>query len=181
MASAQSLDRGDKPQRWWRGLLVASLALNLLIAGAVLGGAWVMRLHGGPFGVMRHSAAGPVVGPVGRFIGALPPERRSALREMIAQYQGASVEFNHGMAAARHDAADALLTTPFDRAKFETALKRVYDAELAGRTAMIPATGNVVEHLTGAEREMFLHMLRWQQGVGVDGRAADASGETKSP
>ena len=180
LVSAPGPARSDLPGRWLRLLLVLSLAVNLLIAGAVLGGAWVMRHGGGP-GSMRPFAAGPAAGPVGKFITMLPPERRSALHDVIAQYQGASGEFNKGMAAARHEAGDALLAAPFDRARFEAAVKRVYDAELSGRTAMIPATGSFVEHLNGAERESFLRMLRWQQGVPPDNKAGDLPAGTKAP
>ena len=34
-----------RPRKWVLPLLVASLSLNLLIAGFLLGGAWLMRHH----------------------------------------------------------------------------------------------------------------------------------------
>ena len=76
-------------------------------------------------------------------------------------------------------AADAINAKPFDRAKFETAIKSVYDTEFSGRTAMIPATAQVLEQFSSEEREMFLRMLRWQQNP--DTKAGEAPGQTKAP
>ena len=181
-ASASDTPRSDVATRWLQLVLVLSLAVNLLIAGAVLGGAWVLRHGAGPLGSMRQLAAGSMVGPpLARFIATLPPERRAELHDVIVQYQGAAADFNKSMAAARHEAADVLLAAPFDRAKFEAAAKRVFDAELAGRTAMIPVTGNIVEHLNGGERESFLRLLRWQQGIANDAKAAETAPGTKAP
>ena len=179
MVSSHGLDRSGQVPRWWRSLLVASLALNLLIAGAVLGGAWVMRHHGERPGPGNIGIAGPGVGPVGKFIGTLPPERRAELHDVIDKYQSASADFNRGMLSARHEAGAALMALPFERARFEAALKRIYEAELTGRTAMIAIAGDVVAHLDGREREKFVQLLRWQQAN--ESKGTDGAAETKAP
>jgi len=142
----------------------------------------MLRQHRGFEPMMRGAAnVGPVVGPIGKFINTLPPERRAALHDIIAQYENASKDFNKTMAGARHEAADALAARPFDHARFETAIKHVYDAEVAGRTAMIPTTGQVVDHLSDGERQDFLRMLKWQQGMSVDNKMAETPADTKAP
>jgi uncharacterized membrane protein len=106
--------------RWMRILLVVSLALNLLVAGATLG----MVLRGGP-----PLAEGREVG-FGPFAAALSPEDRSELRRaFIAR----SIAEGDGRRAMREDMRallGALRADPFDADALRAAL-----AHVAGRHA----------------------------------------------
>ena len=90
--------------RWMRLLLLASLALNLLIAGTGVG----MILRGGPPPVaVRDLGFGP-------FAAALSPEDRAALRRDWAARSGAKGD---GRRALREDIRallDTLRADPFD-------------------------------------------------------------------
>ena len=183
MSAATSFDgpRAGGLARWLQVLLVASLSINLLIAGAVLGGAWVARHHlggGGPMG--RVGPAMAMLGPVGKFVGTLKPERRAELRDAIGQHQTAMAEFNAAMASVRNEAAEAIGQTPFNRAKFEAVLKRLYETEGSARSAGVASSGAFVEKLTGEERGAFVRILNWP-GIRGTGLTAGAAADTKAP
>ncbi|MGR3436496.1 MAG: hypothetical protein ACU0CO_16685 [Shimia sp.] len=74
----------------WRALLIASLALNLLVAGAVLGRLTVAGppvAVAVPDGAERGPRGGPRGGPVGLgpLVAALAPEDRRAMRRDLAR------------------------------------------------------------------------------------------------
>jgi uncharacterized membrane protein len=172
--------RNDGTSRWLQLLLVLSLSLNLLIAGAVFGGAWVVRHH--PDGAMPgRGPAMAMMGPLGKFVTTLKAERRAELREFIAKHQAGSGEFNKTMSSVRREVADVLLAAPFDPAKFEAALKRLYDAEAAARATNIAANSAFVEHLTDAERAAFLKSLNWPGVPGADKTLEEVPVPPKAP
>jgi len=182
MTSMPEASRFDGLARWLQMLLVLSLSINLLIAGAVFGGAWVahhgLERPGGP-----HAA--PVmalVGPLGKFFSTLPPERKAELRDVIQAHQASIAEFNKAMAGVRREASDALLAVPFDRAKFETALKHVYTTEAEARSAMTTAHGAILARLTDAERIAFVKTLNWPGVAGTSEKTAEEGpAATKAP
>ncbi len=104
---------------WLRGLLVASLALNLLVAGAVVG----MLISGGGWHGRHHApgidAAG---GPMTRALDE--PDRRAIARQMREAYR----DGRPGRPEQRA-AFDALIIdlrrTPFDRAAVEAHMARM--------------------------------------------------------
>jgi len=173
---------GAGSARWLQVLLVASLAVNLLIAGAVLGGAWVAHHHPahGGFGHPAMMPAGPMAGPVARFVAGLPPERRAQLRDVIAGHQGAAAEFNKSLAANRRETFDAMLAVPFDRAKLELFLKRLFEAESSAKIATIPANVTIIQNLTDAERAEFVKEMNWSGVRGAE-KAPETAPGTKAP
>ena len=173
---------GAGSARWLQVLLVASLAVNLLIAGAVLGGAWVAHHHPahGGFGHPAMMPAGPMAGPVARFVAGLPPERRAQLHDVISGHQGAAAEFNHSLAGIRREAADAMLAVPFDKSRLEPLLRRLYDAESSAKAATIPASLAIVQNLTDAERAEFVKEMNWPGVRGAE-KAPETAPGTKAP
>lgn len=168
--------------RWLQALLVMSLAVNLLIAGAVFGGAWVAH-HRPPHGGLGHPMmlpAGPMAGPVTRFVAGLPPERRAQLHDVITGHQGAAAEFNKSLAGLRREAADTMLGVPFDRTKLEPLLKRLYEAESSAKVATIPASVTIVQSLTDAERAEFVKEMNWPGVKGAE-KAPIAAPDIKAP
>jgi len=177
--------RSQNLARWLQLLLVLSLSINLLIAGAVFGGLWLAHVVG--HGQFEHGPPGhpgpamAMMGPVGKFVATLTPERKGELREAIKAHQAAVSEFNKAMAGVRHEVVDALLAVPFDHAKFESALKHVYEAEAVARAANVPANAAFVEHLTDAERASFVKVLNWPGVKNTENAVGDTPAETKAP
>jgi uncharacterized membrane protein len=159
----------SKYRKWLVPALVASLSLNLLVAGFMLGHAIGGRRHGPGFG-------GPVIGgpagPIGRFIGDLSADRRAALQGPFDAQRKAMADLAPAVRTARRDLAESLRATPFDRAKLETALQKLASAENALRSGTATLTGQLVEKLSDRERQGLERSLR-RMIVGDEGRGAD--------
>ena len=69
----------------------------------------------------------------------------------------------------------------FDPAKFEPALKRLYEAEAAARTTNIAANSAFVERLTDVERAAFLKSLNWPGVSGADKSVEEVPAPPKAP
>jgi uncharacterized membrane protein len=143
-------------RRWLVPALVTSLSLNLLVAGFMLGHALDRARHR-PFGGPGMYGAG---GPIGRFIGSLPPDRRAVVEGALAEQRNVFETLTPDVRQARRTFSDSLRASPFDRTKLETALHRLADAEHALRTASAGATSQLVEKLTDRERDQLERMLR---------------------
>jgi uncharacterized membrane protein len=129
--------------------LVVSVALNLLVAGAV-GGAWIAH---------HRLAVAPPMGPIARVISRLPEDRRAILRPFITQQRAAVAAFGYNLTAARRKAADVLSAETIDTSRLQDALKRLFDVEHDARISSIPVTVAFAQQLTREERVIFLQML----------------------
>ena len=97
-----------KPSRWLYPLLFASLALNLLIAGIVVG--W-MASHGQD----RRPDFGPVRGLVGEpFLRALPDDQRRAMLRDVMREAPRIRESREGLRARFEAFLSALRADPYD-------------------------------------------------------------------
>lgn len=143
------------------GLKVAlglSLALNLLVAGAVVGS----FLRGGPGGgpeAVRDLGFGP-------FAGAMRPEDREAMRRAFMDRAPDLREARRAMRAQAEAILSALRAEPYDPAAFEAALARG-----AERTAERLALGREilaahVAAMAPADRRAFADRLAdsWRRG-----------------
>jgi hypothetical protein len=92
-------------------VLLLSLAINVLIAGVVLG-----RMHAGP---------GPDSDDVQHIIGLIvrpyPPEIRRAFTDEALTQRGALLEKLNAMRDARREAFEAARAEPFDSARLDAA------------------------------------------------------------
>ena len=70
-----------KRSKWWQILLIVSLAINLLIAGAVVAR---MVTHGGPDRIMGASYAQLIPR---RFFAEMPRDRRKVLQDILKKYR----------------------------------------------------------------------------------------------
>ncbi|MCY4178752.1 MAG: periplasmic heavy metal sensor, partial [Litoreibacter sp.] len=112
---ADTPDPVSKPRNWLRILLIASLAVNLLVAGAFVGAAFSDK--GGK--KERNPAAQMPVGPYGR---AFSKEDRQALRQSFEARRDTFRENRAQMRAFGEDLAEAVRAMPFDAEAVRTIL-----------------------------------------------------------
>ncbi|XDB00163.1 periplasmic heavy metal sensor [Sulfitobacter sp. LCG007] len=110
---------GRTRERWLKPLLVFSLAVNLLIIGAIAGTAW---RHGGPGPGHAHPDE-----PGGRgfaFVRALPDEERARLRESFRAARDQRDAGREERAAIEREVLDAIRADPIDPERLEALLAR---------------------------------------------------------
>lgn len=98
-------------QRWINGVLVVSLALNLMVAGAILG-RWFKDTR-------EHR------GPLAWAIKTLDTNTRERLRPILEQNRGATRELRRRIRTASDDVRDAISAEPFDEARLARALENL--------------------------------------------------------
>jgi uncharacterized membrane protein len=109
----------------WRTLLFLSVALNLLVIGAVAG-AW-----GAGVRVQREIGDAVVARMPGprAFLNALPPETREIMRGELAESWTESRELRRAALQARRDAFAAAATEPYDVERVRAAFARLREAD----------------------------------------------------
>jgi len=146
---------------WTKGLLVVSLAANLLVAGAVAG----MFLSGGPKGGSARFDL--TVGPITR---AMERTRRDAVRDAL-RGSGAFRASNRREIRADMDVLiEAVRAEAFDSAAFRAAMSRQRVRLQAGQDALIDAVTAEIEDMSPQERATFADKLSEQLRRGPAGR-----------
>jgi uncharacterized membrane protein len=150
-APAESALRGSR----WRTLLIGSLAINLLVAGAVAGAIIQHRRLGGPGPDLLN--VGRMVGEPGlrSFVRTLPEERRKVLRTSVEQIRVTLKPLRQTVRQARLESLAALKSDPFDAPRFEKAMGDLIEAEAKARRAGVAILTRAVSQMTPAERELF--------------------------
>ncbi|MER9933653.1 MAG: periplasmic heavy metal sensor [Mesorhizobium sp.] len=109
--------------RWVRGLVIASVVLNVFLAGAFVGGAvW-----------LRNAKTGVSLESAGR---QLPDQDRKAFREALRQVRVQSRQIILDGQQARQQAADLLQQPVMDEAAVSAALERARNADATVRTRL---------------------------------------------
>jgi uncharacterized membrane protein len=130
MTAAAGQPSGGTPGRGLRIALALSLALNLVIAGAVGGALW----RGGPAAVGRDLGFGPLAG-------AFDKDDRAALRQALAARAGGLREGRRALAADMRAMAAAVRADPYDpaavAAAFDRAAARAAERMALGRDVML--------------------------------------------
>jgi uncharacterized membrane protein len=163
----------------WRTLLFISLALNLLIVGA-LAGAW-----GAGVRFQREANTAAVVerfpGPRA-FLRALPPETRAIMRQELAESWTESRETRQAAVQARRDAFAAVSQEPYDAERARAAFERLRAADQAAIAVFHDKVIEAFGELTPEQRREALEALRdaapaaRQNGIGpVEEGAAPAA------
>jgi uncharacterized membrane protein len=166
------LGLGEAP-RWVRIALLTSLAINLLVIGALIG-----------IGLSFRNAAllgsGQIGANFGRFVAGLPAERRGEVQRIAAAERPSLLPLRRDTRLARQALADALTVEPFDKARFLAAQQRVLELETEFRRQTMPMMASIAAALTPAERRSF---LRWRGGHGPrwGGSGADSLGAETEP
>lgn len=173
MTDASPPAAGGAGSRRLKVALIASLALNLLIVGAVAGTMWGMKKHhprapsvrGEDFGLMSITRD-------------LPPERRKELRKQLRDDRASLRPLIEEIRAARREAADRLAAEPFDRAALESAIAAVAEKQRALRQAAVTAFVGHAERLTPEERRLLAERWRKKSEGFHRRRTKDAKDET---
>ena len=137
-----------------RGLrlaLILSLALNLLIVGALIGLAVIGRGPGGPRGF--ELGLGPLVQ-------AMEPEDRRALAQSLRDRPGLRELRPRSRSALMEELAGALLAEPFDRDRVETVLAAQAERTGEGIALARAAYLDRLEAMSAAERQAYAERLR---------------------
>lgn len=136
-----------KGSRRLKYALIASLALNLLIVGAVAGTMYGFKKHPPRFGQGAREDFG-LYGLTHK----LPEDRRKELRKQLRQDRVTFRPLIDEIGAARREAAEKLAADPFDKAALEAAIANVADKERALRQAAVGVFVGHAEKLTPEER-----------------------------
>lgn len=136
--------------RWVGWVLIASLALNLFLAGVLGVRYWREQ---------QWRAERTMTGPIGRIAQGLPESGRTKVRAVIDSRRDQIREQGREYRRARGEAMQALAAEPFDRMKVEAAFaeaRRRADAMSATmQAAMIEASAQ----LSAEERKAFRERL----------------------
>jgi uncharacterized membrane protein len=134
---------------WAKYLLIASLALNLLVLGAIASAAF----RG------RHFTGGQGGTNIFGFMDQLAKERREALAVKARELRPQLRELREQVRAASRERADALINEPFDRQRYISAQTRQIETEGKLRMLMRDAVADLAGTMTLEERQAF---ARWR-------------------
>jgi uncharacterized membrane protein len=149
MTDAGNANAGAKrgTPRWVLVALFVSLALNLIVVGSVAGAVW--RFRAPP--VWATAVTPNLLG----YASTLPPERRKHIWDQTVEERRHIRPFRRDVRAAREETIKALVSEPFDRAKFLAAQGRQAEAENRARAAVQDLFVKVADGLTPEERHAF--------------------------
>ena len=140
--------------RWWSALLIASLALNLFIAGAI---ATRYFTHGGP---QRFIGAGYTQLIPRGFFAEMPRDRRKILLDILRQYRKDFRAEREGTESVAAKLADALVTEPYDVEKVKLVV-----GEFATQSGKLATRGgdaalDIIGRLSPDERKVLADAIR---------------------
>ncbi len=168
-ASATASTPRRRCSRWLIALLVLSLAVNLLVLGAVgtmayfhfKGTAWMS--HGQTDRQTLRRAAlgrpGLMVRALWRTMRTLPEERRKALRPLLREHRQAIRQAYAEVGRLRLALTEALKTAPDDAARRQAILQQLEKAETETRRHIVQLVATFLENLTPEERRIFAERL----------------------
>lgn len=153
-------------------VLLISLALNLVVIGAIAGTAFV-HSRGGGVGMGRYADldAGPggFGGPraMGGFLKTLPAARRDELRLAFFAERPRLWPLRRQLQQVRSELAGHIEAERLDRPAVEGAMQRLLVAEGELRRAQLTLIGEMIAKLTPEERRAFVAWRRsMEQGFG---------------
>jgi uncharacterized membrane protein len=139
--------------RWMWITMILSLAVNLLIVGAVLGALWNFRY-------VRGFAEGGAPPQFGAFVAGLPSEKRSKVDALMREQHAVLEPLRRDMREARKAAIAAVKAEPFDKEQLRK-LSAIYQQTRyrlrAKRAEIFP---DILGLLSAAERK---ELLEWRR------------------
>lgn len=152
-----------------RLFLMISLALNLLVIGALIGTAgWRKYGH-------WHGVRGEDFGLIG-FARALPGERGDAVRKLLKDGRSSLKPLKREIFAAREAAAEVLGAEPYNRDALKAAIEKIGDAERTFKDSGLTVFLNAVEQMTPEERRALSEKWKKKRGRGRDKGPDDEKG-----
>ncbi|MBN9222668.1 MAG: periplasmic heavy metal sensor [Mesorhizobium sp.] len=134
--------------RWVRGLVVASVVLNVFLAGALASGAvWLKHARTGA-GYSLETAGG-----------RLPEQDRKAFRQALRQVRMESRQLILDGQQARQEAADLLQQPVVDKAALAAALERARNADVTVRTRLEQAIVDFAANTSPENRSVLASAL----------------------
>ena len=129
-AAAAAAAPPSPKERRLKLMLIASLAFNLLVVGAVAG-AMIFGPHG-----PRHRGGSPgdEYGLMG-FTRALSSDRRGPIRKAIKEQRETFKPLREAVDEARREAADVLVEEPFSKDKLKQAFDKINEADVKLKSA----------------------------------------------
>ena len=150
MSDRTETEKPAPKRRLRRWLLPASLALNLLLAGVIVGGMLSHRHDPGPKD--RRFGFGPLEQ-------AVPQEARQKLAPVFERERANMRDAFRELRSARNDMQKAMLGQPYDPDAAARALEEVRDRSAAMQDVMHNLMLAINERLTPEERRQFLDAL----------------------
>jgi uncharacterized membrane protein len=140
--------------RWWSALLIASLALNLFIGGAI---ATRFLTRDGP---QRFIGASYTQLIPRRFFAEIPGERRKVLLDILRQYRKDFRAEREGTESVAAKLADVLVSEPYDVEKVKLVV-----GEFAGQSEKLAVRGgdaalDIIGRLSPDERKILADAIR---------------------
>lgn len=156
-------------------LLLGSLAVNLLMLGALAGGMVLERRH---HNGAREAARGGLTG----FIATLPADRRDAIWAATRAHWDAVLPFRKDVRRARQMLDEAMLAEPFDKTRFKALQAALLEAELRLHQPMHALIAELAASLTPDERKAYIKTREaaqkrrpvWPPGEEGEAKAAKA-------
>ena len=147
-AVATGTGSGTRAPRWVVAALIGSLALNLVVLGAIASSLWRGSSQSSEF---------PSTGRVPRTIvgyaaSTLPEARHKELQKQAEEQWRAAELLRRDLQDARAEAIKALTAEPFDKQRFLTAQSLLHAADLKSREATAKLNGAIGLNLTPEER-----------------------------
>jgi uncharacterized membrane protein len=147
-----------RAQRWVMGALVGSLALNLVVFGAIATSLWRGSVE--PSGT-----PGRVARTITGYAATLPDARAKELKKLAEDPWRDAEMVRRKLVDARTEAIKALTTQPFDRQRFLEAQSLLLAADLKYREASTKLNSAIGIHLTPEERQGYLRWREQQQSI----------------
>jgi uncharacterized membrane protein len=135
-------------------VLVISLALNVFLVGAAVGGAYMWHMSG------PHRPGIVARGGLGLAAEALPTEKRTVFRHMLARARKESASDIAAAKSGRLELARLMMAEPLNRQALDAQLSAIRQADIALRARLEETVIDFLETLTPADRTIFVEGLR---------------------
>jgi uncharacterized membrane protein len=131
-----------------------SLAVNVFLVGAAVGGAYMWHASG----PLR--AGIPGRGGLGVAAQTLPAEERKTFRRLLTQARKEAASNIAAARAGRLELAQLMVADPLNRQAVDAQLSAIRQSDMALRARLEKAVVDFAESLTAAERKSFVDGLR---------------------
>jgi len=146
-------------------VLAISLAFNVFIIGAAVGGAYMWHASG------PHRLAVAARGGLGGAAQKLPAAERRTFRQMLAQTRKDAASDIDAARAGRLKLAQLMTADPIDRPAIDAQLSVIRQADSVLRVRLEKTVVDFFETLAPSERQIFLEGLRGHGAMLREGKA----------